>query len=85
MVRLKFEPFDGRSSNYLPIIDEETGMKVGTIQSSRTGPDRDGRIYISLFGGKYQTLVNGYDAAQGFLLGVQCVLNHMTSPDYPTV
>ena len=80
MVRLKFEPFDSRGSNYLPIIDEEKGKKVGTIQSNR-----DGGIYISLFGGKYQTLVNRYDAAQGFVLGVECVLNHMTFPDHPTV
>jgi hypothetical protein len=65
-VRLKFEPFNGRHPNYRPIVDE-TGKRVGSIQSNGSGIDG---IQISLFDGKYRTTVKNYYAAGGFILGV---------------
>ena len=76
-MRLKFEPFNGRHPNYRPIIDE-TGKRVGSIQSNGSGIDG---IQISLFDGKYRTRVNRCETAVGFVLGVQSVLNHMAYID----
>jgi hypothetical protein len=74
-MRLKFKyPYDFRS-NCLLVLDEDTGNVVGTIQSSKPSVDSSG-IDIWLFDGKYQTRVNGYQAAVGFLMGVEAVLNH---------
>jgi hypothetical protein len=78
-VRLKFEPFDGRSPNYRPIIDADTNKQVGSIHSHTTGTDCFGGIDISLFNGKYRARVNRYEAAVGFVFGVETILNHMTS------
>ena len=74
-MRLSFIQPDDFRSNCLLVLDEDTGNVVGTIQSSKTRMDSSG-IDIWLFDGKYQTRVNGYDTAVGFLLGVESVLNH---------
>ena len=39
--------------------------------------DSSGGIDIWLFDGKYQTRVQGYDTAVGFVLGVESVMNHL--------
>ncbi|HET7491102.1 MAG TPA: hypothetical protein VFK01_04420 [Bradyrhizobium sp.] len=75
-MRLKFEPFDD-NPDYLAILDEDTGNEVGMVQVG-AGMDSSG-IDVSLFDGKYQIRVKRYDTAIGFVLGVQSVLNHMTS------
>lgn len=72
-MRLKVKYPDDFRSNCLPVLDEDTGKVVGTIQSSKH--DSSG-IDIWLFDGKYQTRVNSSDAAVGFLMGVEAVLNH---------
>ena len=73
-MRLKFKyPDDFRSC--LLVLDEETGDIVGTIQSSKPGVDSSS-IDIWLCDGKYQTRVDSYDVAVGFLMGVESVLNH---------
>ena len=75
-MRLKFKHPDDFRSNCLRVLDEDTGKDVGTIRLVGTGVDSSGGIDIWLFDGKYQTRVNGYDTAVGFVLGVQSVLNH---------
>ena len=77
-MRLKFKRPDDFRSKCLRVLDEDTGKEVGTIQLGGTGVDSSGGIGIDiwLFDGKYQTRVNGYDTAVGFVLGVQSVLNH---------
>jgi hypothetical protein len=62
-MRLKFEHFDGRRRTYRPIIDEDSGQQVGTIQSDGVGFAGYGGIDISLFGGKYAITVNRYEGA----------------------
>ena len=74
-MRLKVKYPDDFRSNGLLVLDEDTGKVVGTIQSSKHRTDSSG-IDIWLFDGKYQTRVNGSDAAVGFLMGVEAVLNH---------
>lgn len=74
-MRLKFKYPDDFRSNCMLVLDEDTGKVVGTIQSSKRSVDSSG-IDIWLFDGKYQARVNGYDAAVGFLMGVEAVLNH---------
>ena len=78
-MRLRFDPFDGRSHNVIDVIDEDTGKRVGHIQSNGVGFENTGGIDISLFAGKYQTMVNSYKECLGFVLGVQCVLRHLTA------
>ena len=78
-MRLKFEPFDDGSRHWVPVIDEDTGKQVGSIYSYGTGPDCFGGTDISLFNGKYRARVNRYEAAVGFVFGVETVVNHMTS------
>ena len=78
-MRLIFEPFDGRRPNYRPVIDEDTSKQVGSIHSHTTGTDCFGGIDITLFDGKFRARVNRYEAAVGFVLGIETVLNHMTS------
>ncbi len=76
-MRLKFQYPVGFRSNCLLILDEDTGNEVGTIQSSKPRVDSSGiDIDIWLFDGKYQTRVNSHEAAVGFLMGVESVLNH---------
>ena len=78
-MRLKFKAFDGRSSNQIPVIDADTGNEVGYIRSNGTGMYSGGGIDISLFDGKYRTTVSRYEAVLGFVMGVESVLNRMTS------
>jgi hypothetical protein len=59
----------------LLVLDEDTGNVVGTIQPSKPSVDSTS-IDIWLFDGKYQARLSGYDAAVGFLMGVESVLNH---------
>ena len=73
-MRLKFRHPDDFRSNCLRVLDEDTGKEVGTIRW--TGVNSSGSIDIWLFDGKYQTRVNGYDTAVGFVLGVESVLNY---------
>jgi len=75
-MRLKFKHPDDFRSNCLRVLDEDTGKDVGTIRLVGTGVDSSGGIDIWLFDGKYQTRVNSYDTAVGFVLGVESVLNH---------
>lgn len=77
-MQLRFDDFDGRRSGWIPVIDADTGQQVGRISPNGTGRDAGGGIDISLFGGKYQTQVNSKPECQGFILGVQAVLNHVT-------
>jgi hypothetical protein len=77
-MRLTFKPFDNHS-DYMLVLDEETGKEVGIIHTGENGIDLSGGIDISLFDGKYQTRVQRYETAVGFVLGVQSVLNHMMS------
>ena len=77
-MRLKFEPFDGRSHSYRDIVDEETGRTVGHIRTNGVGFGNTGGIEVSLFDGKYRTEVNRFEECWGFVRGVQTVLNHMT-------
>ena len=76
---LKFDRFDGRSLNIRDIIDEDTGKVVGQIASNGSGFNNTGGIDISLFDGKYRTMVSSYKECLGFVLGVQAVLRHMTA------
>jgi hypothetical protein len=78
-MRLTFDQFDGRSRSDRDVIDQDTGKKVGHIQSNGVGFENTGGIDISLFGEKYRTVVNSYKECCGFVLGVQCVLNHLTA------
>jgi hypothetical protein len=80
-MHLKFKVFDGRSSKWIPVIDSDTGKEVGYIKSNGTGMYSGGGIDISLFNGKYRTTVTRYEAVLGFVMGVESVLNRMTSID----
>ena len=73
---MNFKHSDDFRSNSLLVLDEDTGKKVGIIQFGGTGVDSSGGIDIWLFDGKYQTRVQRYDTAVGFVLGVESVLNH---------
>ena len=78
-MRLKYEPFDGRQTNYLPVIDEDSGQEVGSIRSDGVGFAGGGGIEVSLFGGKYAITVKSSEQCRGFVNGVEAVLNEMTS------
>ena len=73
-MRLKFEHSDDFRS--LRVLDEDTGKDVGIIRLGGAALDSNGGIDIWLFDGKYQTRVEHYDIAVGFVLGVESVLNH---------
>jgi hypothetical protein len=75
-MRLKFTHSDDFRSNSLLVLDEDTGKQVGIIRLGGTVVDSSGGIDIWLFDGKYQTRVQRYDTAVGFVLGVESVLNH---------
>jgi hypothetical protein len=77
-MRFKLEHFDNHP-DYLRVIDEDTDKEIGIIYTGENGMDLSGGIDISLFDGKYRTRVKRYETAVGFVLGVQSVLNHMTS------
>ena len=81
-MRLKFEHSDGFRSDYLRVLDEDTGKEVGIIRLGGAGVDSSGGIDIWLFDGKYQTRLTRYDAAVGFVLGVESVLNHREDPQF---
>jgi hypothetical protein len=81
-MRLKFEHSDDFRSNYLRVLDEDTGKEVGIIRLGGGGVDSSGGIDIWLFDGKYQTRVKRYDTAVGFVLGVEAVLNHRADPQF---
>ena len=81
-MRLKFEHSDDFRSNYLRVLDEDTGKEVGLIRLGGAGVDSSGGIDIWLFDGKYQTRVKRYDTAVGFVLGVESVLNHRADPQF---
>jgi hypothetical protein len=72
IMHLTFEHFDGRSLNFVEVIDAETDKRVGHIQTGAVGLD------VDLFDGKYTASVNRYDQCWGFVKGVETVLNHMT-------
>ena len=63
------------------VFDQSTGKKVGSIRFDEVGTGNLGGIEISLFDGKYQATVNTYDKCFGFVMGVETVLNRMTSVD----
>ena len=75
-MELTFDWFDGRMSNDRNVINTTSGEVVGFIKSG----DRAG-IEISLFDRKYEARVSCIEECQGFVKGVQCVLNRMVSPD----
>jgi hypothetical protein len=81
-MRFKFEQSDDFRSNYLRVLDEDTGQEVGIIRLGGVGVDSSGGIDIWLFDGKYQTRVKRYDTAVGFVLGVESVLNHLEDPQF---
>jgi hypothetical protein len=80
-MHLTFDKFDGRSFNVVPVIDEDTGNKVGNIRSDGVGPYSAGGITVSLFDDKYRLVTGRYDVCLGFVKGVEAVLNRMTSID----
>jgi hypothetical protein len=75
-MRLNFKHSDGFRSEFMLILDDDTGKEVGSIRLGRTGLGSSGGIDVWLFDGKYQTRVERYDTAVGFVLGVESVLNH---------
>jgi hypothetical protein len=77
-MRLTFQVFDGRRFNMVDVYDEDTNDIVGHIQSDGVGFGNSGGIEISLFDGKYRTMLNRYEECRGFVRGVEAVLNHMT-------
>ena len=79
-MRLTFKHSDGFRSDYLLILDEDTGKEVGNIRLG--GMNSSGSIDIWMFDGKYQTRVQRYDTAVGFVLGVESVLNHRQDPQF---
>jgi hypothetical protein len=76
-MQLSFKPFDGRSRNFIDVIDQDSNRVVGQISSS---PGHLG-IHISLFDQKYVGTVSTYEECLGFVRGVESVLNRMTSAD----
>ncbi len=84
-MRLKFEQFDGRRRQSKPVIDQDTGERIGTIKSlgvgfSGYGDGGYGGIEISLFDGAYTAKVTRYDECVGFVKGIEAVLNRMMPP-----
>ena len=79
-MRLTFKHSNDFKSYYLLILDEDTGKEVGNIRLG--GMDSSGGIDVWMFDGKYQTRVQRYDAAVGFVLGVESVLNHRDDPQF---
>lgn len=78
-MRLKFQAFDGRSWNHIPVVDEDTGNEVGFVHSDGVGPYKVGGIRVSLFGGKYSAYLNRFDECRGFVMGVEAVLDHVVA------
>jgi hypothetical protein len=76
IMQLSFKPFDGRSRNFIEVIDQDSNRVVGQIRSS---PGQG--IHISLFDQKYVGTVSTYEECLGFVRGVESVLNRMTSAD----
>ena len=56
-----------------PVIDQETGKKVGFVDSKKSPAAR----HISLFGGKYRGDFTTRQQCAAFANGVEAVLNHM--------
>ena len=81
-MRLTFKHSDDFRSNSLLVLDEDTGKEVGNIRLAGIGVDSSRGIDIWLFDGKYQTRMTRYDAAVGFVLGVESVLNHREDPQF---
>jgi hypothetical protein len=81
-MRFKFQHSNGFMSNDLLVLDEDTGREIGNVRLDRIGVDSSGGIDIWLFDGKYQTRVERYDTAVGFLLGVEAVLSHSQDPQF---
>jgi hypothetical protein len=75
-MRLHFEKFDGRSQNYVDVIDRDSGEKVGHIHSNGVGRNFGG-IQVELFDGRYSARLNRIEECSGFVRGVEVVLNHM--------
>jgi hypothetical protein len=73
-MRFKYQYSNDFTSNHLVVLDEDTDNEVGNIRLAGIGVDSSRGIDIWLFDGKYQTRVEGYDTAVGFLLGVEAVL-----------
>jgi hypothetical protein len=74
-MRLTFEDFDGRGRHHKPIIDQDTGKKVGEILSG--GSNSPNFIRVSLFDGRYEEELYTRDECKGFIKGVEAVLNHI--------
>jgi hypothetical protein len=81
-MRFKFQHSVGFISNHLLVLDEDTGKEVGVIRLGGNKVDSSGSIDIWLFDGKFQTRVERYDTAIGFVLGVESVLNHSLDPQF---
>ena len=80
-MKLSVPYFDGRKWGHKDVIDDHTGKAVGHIRCDGTGFAGYGGIEISLFDGKYQTVVHSRPECCGFVMGVEAVLNRMTSAD----
>jgi hypothetical protein len=77
-MQLWFERFDGRGRHSEPVIDTDTGEKVGVVYSLGVGTDRNGGIYVDLFDGKYTAnRIHKMDEAWGFVKGVEAVLRRV--------
>ena len=76
-MRLTFEDFNASGRRNKPIIDQDTGKKVGEIRSRGSGPDSSGGIYVYLFDGRYEAELSNRDECKGFIKGVEAVLNQM--------
>jgi hypothetical protein len=76
-MRLTFKFFDGRQVDWVDVIDEDTGEKVGYIHSQGVGFERYGGITVSLFGGKYSADCKRYEECKGFVTGVETVLRYL--------
>jgi hypothetical protein len=75
-MRLTFKPFDGRTPDIIPIIDEETGKEAGSITATGTG-DLSVGIVVSILDGRYKATLNRRDECRGFVKGVEVVLNEV--------
>ena len=78
---LTFPEFDARSRDWINVIDQDTGKKVGYIQCNGSGVSGGG-IYVSLFGNKYHgggCFLANYRECVAFVKGVEAVLNRMIS------
>jgi hypothetical protein len=69
--------FDGRGTDFRDVLDKDTGETVGFVRSRGVGGYGSGGIEVNLFNGKYIGWLKRADECQGFILGVQAVLNHM--------